>query len=94
MAFVCGRHPVGTCKAVPRPRPRSQADRSRVSRISQALILDQVEGPDVVLVAYESRLRSARTWPYDTAMLRTLFLSVVVPGGAAGARVLSQLLFQ
>jgi len=52
-------------------------------------------GPEInALVAYGSRLRAARTWPYDTAMLRTLFLSVVVPGGAAAGRVLSELLLQ
>ena len=32
-----------------------------------------------LLMAYEQRLREARTWPYNTAMLRTLFLSVFVP---------------
>ena len=32
-----------------------------------------------LLMAYEQRLREARTWPYNTAMLRTLFLSVLVP---------------
>jgi len=31
------------------------------------------------LMAFERRLESARTWPYDTAMLRTLALSVFVP---------------
>ena len=31
------------------------------------------------LMAFERRLESARTWPYDTAMLRTLGLSVLVP---------------
>jgi TRAP-type C4-dicarboxylate transport system permease small subunit len=33
------------------------------------------------LVAYEKRLNEARTWPYNTAMIRTLFLSVLVPIG-------------
>lgn len=31
------------------------------------------------LVAYEKRLIEARTWPYNTGMIRTLFLSVLVP---------------
>ena len=31
------------------------------------------------LVAYEKRLTEARTWPYNTAMIRTLSLSVLVP---------------
>jgi len=46
------------------------------------------------LVAYEARLLEARTWPYNTAMLRTLFFSAVIPGGAALARVASEVLFK
>jgi hypothetical protein len=32
-----------------------------------------------LLFAYEQRLRDARTWPYNTTMLRTIFLSGLVP---------------
>jgi hypothetical protein len=46
------------------------------------------------LVAYESRVQAARTWPYNTSMLRTLFVSVVVPGGAALASFLSDVVFR
>jgi hypothetical protein len=42
------------------------------------------------LVAYEKRLLAASTWPYDTAMLRTLVFSVIIPGGAALARAVSE----
>ncbi len=45
------------------------------------------------LVAYEQRVEAARTWPYNTSMLRTLFFSVLIPGGAALARVASVMLF-
>jgi hypothetical protein len=45
------------------------------------------------LVAYEERLLATSTWPYDTAMLRTLFFSVIIPGGAALARVVGELMF-
>ena len=45
------------------------------------------------LVAYEERLRAASTWPYDTAMLRTLFFSVILPGIAALARVIAEVMF-
>jgi hypothetical protein len=31
------------------------------------------------LSVYEQRLLGARTWPYNTAMLRTLFFSVFIP---------------
>jgi hypothetical protein len=45
------------------------------------------------LVVYEERLRAASTWPYDTAMLRTLFFSVIVPGIAALVRVIAEIMF-
>jgi hypothetical protein len=45
------------------------------------------------LVAYEQRLQAASTWPYDTAMLRTLVFSVIIPGGAALARAASEFIF-
>ncbi len=46
------------------------------------------------LVAYEERLRAVRTWPYDIAMLRTLFVSVIIPGGAALARFVFEMLYE
>ena len=45
------------------------------------------------LVAYEERLQATSTWPYDTAMLRTLFFSVIIPGAAALARVIGEFMF-
>ncbi len=51
-------------------------------------------GADInALVAYEERLKTARTWPYNTSMLRTLFVSVVVPAGAAVGGIISDMLF-
>jgi len=51
-------------------------------------------GPEInALVAYEERLQATSTWPYDTAMLRTLFFSVIIPGVAALARVIGELNF-
>jgi len=40
------------------------------------------------LAALEQRLLVARTWPYNTAMLRTLFVSVLAPGALLLARKL------
>jgi hypothetical protein len=40
------------------------------------------------LVAYEKRVQAARTWPYNTTMLRTLFMSVIIPAGAAAAQAI------
>jgi hypothetical protein len=49
-------------------------------------------GADInALVAYEKRLLAASTWPYDTAMLRTLFFSVILPAIAALARIVARL---
>jgi len=44
------------------------------------------------LAAYESRLLQARTWPYNTTMLRTVFMSVLIPGGTMIGRILAGLL--
>ncbi len=44
------------------------------------------------LVAYETRLSAARTWPYNTEMLRTLLLSVLLPIGVTFLRTLIDLL--
>jgi MFS family permease len=44
------------------------------------------------LVAYEKRIEETSTWPYDTAMLRTLFFSVIFPAVAALARIVGEFL--
>ncbi len=43
------------------------------------------------LTAYEARLQQARTLPYNTAMLRTVFVSVLIPGGTMVGRVVAEL---
>jgi hypothetical protein len=48
----------------------------RLARQEDTVQLAQVTN---ALLAYEHRLVDARTWPYNTAMLRTLFLSVLLP---------------
>jgi hypothetical protein len=50
-----------------------------------------VEQRITALTAYESRLQQARTWPYNTAMLRTVFVSVLIPGGTMLGRVVAEL---
>lgn len=50
-------------------------------------------GADInALVAYEKRIQATSTWPYNMAMLRTLFLSVIFPVVAALVRILGDLL--
>jgi hypothetical protein len=39
------------------------------------------------LAVFEQRLQNTQTWPYNTAMLRTLFFSVLVPAATLLARV-------
>ena len=45
------------------------------------------------LEAYEKRLQAARTWPYNTSILRTLFFSVFIPLLSILARLAADLLF-
>jgi hypothetical protein len=45
------------------------------------------------LSVYEDRLAAARTWPYNTAMLRALFFSLVIPALAELAKVVFHFLF-
>jgi hypothetical protein len=45
------------------------------------------------LVAYEARVQAARTWPYNTAMLRTLFFGVIIPLVTAAGRAVSEFFF-
>ncbi|MCP4164843.1 MAG: hypothetical protein GY759_02985 [Chloroflexi bacterium] len=45
------------------------------------------------LVAYEDQLQSARTWPYNTRMLRTLFFSVLIPASAVAGRAIVSIMF-
>lgn len=45
------------------------------------------------LAVYEERVKAARTWPYNTRMLRTLLFSVVIPGAAALGRVVVEIMY-
>ncbi|HSR48001.1 MAG TPA: hypothetical protein VLL77_08430 [Anaerolineales bacterium] len=45
------------------------------------------------LLAYEQRLRDASTWPYNTAILRTLVVSVLIPLGTVLIRPLLERIF-
>lgn len=39
------------------------------------------------LVSYEERVKEARTWPYNTRMLRTVLVSTILPAFAAAAQI-------
>jgi hypothetical protein len=61
--------------------------RQQIQRAGQELLLRMEENREAgslaaeisALAAYQQRLETARTWPYNTAMLRSLFFSVLVP---------------
>jgi len=44
------------------------------------------------LSVYEKQLNETRTWPYNTAMLRTLFFSVLIPVGTLVGRIIIEAL--
>lgn len=46
------------------------------------------------LVSYEERLHEARTWPYNTGMLRTLLFSVIIPASVGLGQFLFEVLFR
>lgn len=75
---------------------RKIASSFRSLRVSHLKMTEEIpETFDINLwLKYEERLKKTRTWPYNTAMLRTLFLSALVPAIISLAqRLLSSLLF-
>ncbi len=76
--------------------------RQHIKRACRSLVqhLDQNQNPGTLaaevnaLVVYEQRLLAARTWPYNTAMLRTLFFSVFFPLVSVLARLVVEILFR
>jgi len=72
------------------------AVRAELRRVEGQLLAGLAEGQDPgalpalisALGVLEQRLMVARTWPYNTAMLRTLFVSVLAPAALLLARKL------
>jgi hypothetical protein len=71
-----------------------QACRSLVKRLDQGQDSGTLAAEINALVVYEQRLQAARTWPYNTTMLRTLFFSVFIPLVTVLARVVAEILFR
>jgi hypothetical protein len=69
-----------------------RACRALMARIDAAESTGTLGAEINALVTYEKRLQATSTWPYDTAMLRTLFFSVIFPAIAALARIIGELL--
>lgn len=58
-----------------------------VQRLDQSQDPGNLPGEINALIIYEQRLLTARTWPYNTSMLRTLFFSILIPLGSILARL-------
>ena len=64
-----------------------RACRELVKRLDESQPPHDLAAEINALVIYEQRIQVARTWPYNTSMLRTLFFSVLIPLGSALARL-------
>jgi hypothetical protein len=71
-----------------------QTMRTLAARVAEGADTQAVVNEVPVLLTLEQRLKQTRTWPYDTEMLRTLFLSVLAPLLLAGARAVGTYLTQ
>ncbi len=58
------------------------------SKIAKEESLGETATEFTALIAYETRLRAAPTWPYNTGMLRTLFFTMLLPLLVRGLSVL------
>jgi hypothetical protein len=71
-----------------------QTMRKLEARVAEGADTQSVVNEVPVLLTLEQRLKQTRTWPYDTEMLRTLFISVLAPLILAGARAVGTYLTQ
>jgi hypothetical protein len=71
-----------------------QTMRKLEARVAEGADTQSVVSEVPVLLTLEQRLKQARTWPYDTELLRALFLSVLAPLILAGARAVGTYLTQ
>ena len=71
----------------PVQRQLNQACRDLMRRLEGNQDPGELDARINALTVYEGRLLAARTWPYNTAMLRTLFFSVFIPLGSIAARL-------
>ena len=69
------------------------AGQDLVQRLAEHQDTGSLAATVATLIAYEHRLTDARTWPYNTAMLRTLFFSLLLPIGTALLQMVWRRLF-
>lgn len=74
-------------------RHLQRAFRNLVERLEDNLDAGGLAAEISALAAYDQRLQMVRTWPYNTAMLRALFVSTLVPAITTVARLILDRLF-
>lgn len=70
------------------------AYRTLLERVAAGENTEAIAAQVNALAMYEQRLQAVSTWPYNTAMLRTLFVSVLLPGGAALAKAIGEVVLR
>jgi hypothetical protein len=94
IVFFLGMTPVHRVLAAAKDR-ELQAVQQRLQRLCRNL-MEHLEGHQETgnlpaeinaLAVYEQRLERARTWPYNTGMLRTLIFSVLIPAATVLAKI-------
>jgi len=68
--------------------------RDLLARRNEGLSIESIPAEISALVAYDQLLQKARTWPYNTAMLRTLGVSLLIPIGTTLVRAAFDFLFK
>lgn len=61
-------------------------------RLENKMDTDNIPAEISALAVYEKHLQETRTWPYNTAMLRTLFFSIMIPVGTLVGRIIVEIL--
>ncbi len=74
-------------------RHLQQTYRNLVERLEQNQDAGSLAAEITALAAYDQRLQTAKTWPYNTSMLRALFISALVPAATALGRLVLDRLF-
>ena len=70
-----------------------RGSRELMRRIDESQATEGLAAEINALTIYEQRIQATRTWPYNTTMLRTLFVSVLIPLGSALVKVIWDYLF-
>jgi hypothetical protein len=66
--------------------------REILRRVEENQPIEELSTQISTLTLYEQRIQGTRSWPYNTAQLRTLFVSVIVPLATFLARRVGELI--